>query len=362
MRLKPRAIRWGPKLRRYGFTLVELLVVIAIIGMLIGLLLPAINAAREAGRRASCSNNVKQIALALNNHIASLGCLPPGIKMVNTYTTQYVTEDYDPWSEAGMESAGCSGASWMLFILPFMEHHDLHDHWDFTHSVFVNKLQAQTDIKEFYCPSRRGSVRTTDTVIMFKNWTAGGTDYGGCVGQTNAWVNTLAPTGDHMLCGACYTVPNVPDPSSKLTVNTQVGVFYPNSAVTLNQITDGAAHTIMVGEMQRLHDPGFVPRGQDAQYYGPSLTSNDSWAAGGVASLFDCNVAKGNGDSGQPGGFNGPFFENAGSLHPGGANFAYVDGSVHFVSENIDSQAYACLGSMADGVNVGSIPHANLPD
>ena len=138
--------------------------------------------------------------------------------------------------------------------------------------------------------------------------------------------------------------------------NSQVGVFYPNSHTTLTQITDGASRTIMVGELQRLHDPGTVPPGENPTYYGPSMTSNDGWAVGGVSCLFDCNTSPGvdkdqyfGYDQGQPGGLNNQFFESPGSEHPGGANFAAVDGSVHFISENIDQVTLALLASMADG-------------
>ena len=130
----------------------------------------------------------------------------------------------------------------------------------------------------------------------------------------------------------------------------KIGVFYPNSRTTLNQITDGAAHTIMIGELPRLHDPGYVPAGQDPEYYGPCLTSSDGWALGGLSTLFDCAVYDEGGDMGQPGGFNNQFFEDAGSQHPGGADFGAVDGSVHFINENINSQTYAYLGSMADSI------------
>jgi len=333
---------------RTGFTLVELLVVIAIIGILIGLLLPAINAAREAGRRAACANNVRQIGLALNGHIAGYGYLPSGIKLHPDYALP--DEDYDPWAEAGVKVAGYSDASWMLYILPFMERHDVFDHWDLTRSVITNQLQAQTDIKEFYCPSRRSGMRNGDELITYQRWTTGDTDYGGCTGRLHFWVNTLEVTGGHKIGPARYITPGV-DPS-QADVPSKIGVFYVNSQTTLNKITDGAAHTFMIGELQRLHDPGYVPVNESQEFYGPSRTSNDGWALGGVSTLFDCAVYMEGGDSAHPRGINSSFFEDPGSEHPGGANFGAVDGSVHFISENTDSQALAYLASMADSVVV----------
>ncbi len=340
--------------RQTGFTLVELLVVIAIIGILIGLLLPAINAARESGRRASCMNNVRQIAFALNNHLYNVGHFPPGVNLNRSYVSNNLTTSYDPWAEAGMNAnnPGYSGASWMLYILPYMERHDVFDHWDFNHSVMTNKALAQTDIKEFYCPSRRSGVSPSDAAIMYQNWTSGGTDYGGCVGRVNFWDNVMSPsnTGTHQMCPAQYIVPYAA--SNQPLVPLKIGVFFPNSQTTLKQVADGASHTIMIAELQRLHNPGYVPEGQDSEYYGPCLTSSDGWALGGLSTLFDTAVYDEGGDTGQPGGFNNQFFEDAGSNHPGGADFGAVDASVHFLSENINSQTYAHLGSMADGVVV----------
>jgi hypothetical protein len=101
--------------------------------------------------------------------------------------------------------------------------------------------------------------------------------------------------------------------------------------------------------MQRLVNPGYVPRGEDPAYYGASRTSNDGWAVAGVANLFTTAVFHEDGDLGQPGGMNNWFFESAGSEHRGGAHFGLADGSVHWLSENIDSQLYAYLGSIDDG-------------
>ena len=82
-------------------------------------------------------NNVKQIGLALNNHIASLGYLPPGVKVSELYHG-ITHRELRPLVRSGHEAAGISGASWMLYILPFMEHNDIYDHWNFTHSVLAS--------------------------------------------------------------------------------------------------------------------------------------------------------------------------------------------------------------------------------
>ena len=335
--------------RKTAFTLVELLVVIAIIGMLVGLLLPAINAARESGRRIACMNNVKQIALALNNHISSYGYLPAGATLSHTP----VEESFDPWAEAGSKAKGSFGWSWMLNILPFMEHQEIYNQWNFTESAGANLAVAERDVKEFYCPSRRNGMRPGDQTLSYAQITTGGTDYGGCMGQVDGFVNATNPSGSHSFDDMEFLAPAY--------VPLTVGVFYPNSNTTLNQITDGASHTIMVGEMQRLHPPGAVPEGENnaADYMGGN-TSADGWAFAGVGNLFDCNQAGGF-DQGELGGFNCPFFEAAGSEHVNGANFAYVDGSVNFFNENVDSRVYAYLGSMADGVNAAGIPGAVQP-
>ena len=193
-------------------------------------------------------------------------------------------------------------------------------------------------------------MRKGDAEIMFQNWTSGGTDYGGCVGRLNFWDNVMSSTNTppDMLrpVHRARRRPGQPD------VPLKIGVFYPNSRTTLNQIIDGCSHTIMIAELQRLHNPGSCPVGQNPQYYGPCLTSSDGWALGGLSTLFDTAVDGEGGDTGSRAASTTSSSSTAGSQHPGGADFGAVDGSVHFMSENINSQTYAYLGSMADSVTV----------
>jgi prepilin-type N-terminal cleavage/methylation domain-containing protein/prepilin-type processing-associated H-X9-DG protein len=324
-----------------GFTLVELLVVITIIGILVAMLLPAVQAAREAARRMQCQNNLKQIGLALHSYESANGCLPPAGILRPPYPA--FAQDYDPWFEAASRSPKMHGTSWMLQILNFMEHNAIWDNWDFTKSVIGNSAVAATDISTFYCPTRRSTVETPQ--IMFQEWTHGGNDYGGCLGRSNSFINVCSNGVSHQF-----------DAGQWVFEIKKRGIFVPNIGTRMADISDGLTNTIMIGELQRLIPPKEVPVGQDPQYYGPSRTSNDGWALAGVATLFTTAVRGEGTDLGQPGGMNNLFFEDAGSDHPNGANFGLADGSIRFLSENVDSQVYAYAGSIADDV-----PTQNLP-
>ncbi len=330
----------------HGFTLVELLVVITIIGILIALLLPAVQAAREAARRIQCTNNLKQIGLALHNYAEQHGAFPPGC-IVKMYDGS--PEKLRPFEEARQPvGAGFHGTSWMLAILPFMELQNLYDRWDFQTNVLGNAAVAQTDIAGFYCPTRRNHIRGEDlnmfsgrpSRMIVPTWNAGGTDYGGCVGATNAWDDTASTASNHKFTKIGASGRYWGYPSLK-------GVFTPNTSVAFRDIADGTSYTLLVGEMQRL----------DGLY--DESTSQDGWALGGVATLFSAaNTINGGGagtGKGQTGGLNNGYFESSGSDHIGGAHYGMVDGSIHFISENIDSNLFNNLGAMADG-SVASLP------
>jgi len=333
---------------RSAFTWVELVVVIVVLGVLIALLLPSVECAREAARRISCTNNLKQIALALHNYGRSHGVFPPGV--VCSPASMTATQA-DPWADALLTSPGAHGTSWMWSVSPCIEEagEGMAKAWDYHYSVSggKNSTLSSLDIRGFYCPSRRTCIRpgVDNQMLLNTTWTGGGTDYGGCAGRHAAF--TLQ-TGYNLCDATMYHEPGFfPSPFTGKkddTPNKRWGIFgRVNVSTTYKEITDGLSNTIMTGELQRITDitPG----------------SKDGWAVGGPATLFTTgammcrsgttvtNVAKPNEGSLM----NNGFWGSPGSDHATGANYGMADGSVRFLSTTMDPNIFALLGSMADG-------------
>jgi prepilin-type N-terminal cleavage/methylation domain-containing protein len=316
---------------RRGFSLVELLVVIAVIGALVALILPALQSARETARRAMCGSHLRQVLLALHQYAEANDLLPSGCVVEPTYPG---AGQHNAWREA---ESGRQGTSWMLAVLGFAEQIRLAQAWDYQTNVAGNRAIAGIDVPLFYCPSRRNGIREEDHDHIFLGMEGGGNDYGGCLGRTNGFVNTCSAGQG---CGHRFTVSHTLYGAE----GERIGPLSPNSRTRFRDIADGAGHTILIGEVQRLS-----PSPDATDYDACNRSSDDGWAVGGAATLFDTAEPHEDDDAGSPGGLNNGFFESAGSEHPGGAAFGMADGSLRFIHNGIDPLLYARLGSMCDG-------------
>ncbi len=328
---------------RRGFTLTELLVAVAIIGLLVGLLLPAVQSARESARRSHCHNNLKQVALGVLGYENASSRFPPAAIVSEGSNTATCTGCWNPWGEAQLTSVSPAGSkhgtSWILETLPFLDEMAVFNSWDRQTNVLGNASIAQTDIRLLYCPTRRSGIRTErddHRNLVATAWRGGGTDYGGCYGRLDGFLN--ATSDDHRFAHRGTAIPG--------SVGRRDSVFLSKVGVAAGAIRDGLSNTIMLGEMQRLRPITGATSAADTY----NRTSQDGWAAGGVATLFTTSTDP---THSNPGGMNNLFFESPGSDHPGGASFAMADGSVHWLDEFIDAKdnnsVFPLLGSMRDG-------------
>jgi prepilin-type N-terminal cleavage/methylation domain-containing protein/prepilin-type processing-associated H-X9-DG protein len=280
---------------RRGFTLIELLVVIAIIAVLIALLLPAVQAAREAARRIQCTNNMKQITLAVHNYHDANGSFQMGAFWNTTW-------------DNGLRRTSCP----FLPILPFMEQANIANTYNFSQNTFsaLNATTKAIDIASLWCPS--------DPDIMNNYFGYAFTSYTGNLGYFPQYPREFAyPYGS---------------PAWQAIISQTNGTIFFYSSVKIADITDGTSNTMLWGE--RAH--GFLSQA-DRMCYG-------WWISGQLAdtmatTFYPLNPQRKIADLGGPDAFGiqWPAYVTAfSSMHPGGANFSFCDGSVKFIKDTIN--------------------------
>lgn len=334
--------------RPRGFTLVELLVVIAIIGVLVALLLPAIQAAREAARRAQCQNNFKQVALGLQNYHTSYGAFPPG-GVHRVYKCTGYLDVVDTSDISQLRGAG----NWGVVLLPFIEENTTYDVFDFSfpYNVYPNADTTKYSddagghtIKTYLCPTDPQN-EVADLVSVTGTITRPGRTPDEDVGITNMcatadsidWTcDGIHQRGDRSSAAVGATLIDDPVVGPRYKPD---GIMYNLSRTRIAQVTDGTSNTLLVGEVTGAYG---LPGG-DYQAH--------NWI---VWTMLDTER-----------GINGPNtivgdgtwdYRNMtfSSYHSGGCHFALADGSAHYLTEGIDSSILRSLTSRAGGEVISS--------
>jgi prepilin-type N-terminal cleavage/methylation domain-containing protein len=332
------------KSRVRGFTLIELLVVIAIIAILIALLLPAVQQAREAARRTQCKNNLKQIGLALHNYHDVFGSFPMGY--VDSGTPNGPNR-YD------------GGWSWASMILPQIDQGPLFNQFDFrvfphgsgssNPAVLNNNRLCATPQSAFSCPT---DVKPT-TMSLHNPGTFG-------------YIEAMATSSYAGVHGPLAGQPCDTGPFNDSPTRATLGMFKTNTTRTFRDLTDGTSNTIAVGEvchqLQNQSKPDSMLYGSIIQGGGTNCANDALGTASMYQHLRGCLVK-----------INAPLsvggiYKIFNSGHTGGAHFTMGDGSVRFISENIDHTAttfansnngtgpfgtYQRLAAISDGQPVG---------
>ena len=317
--------------QRNAFTLIELLVVIAIIAILIGLLLPAVQKVREAAARAQCSNNLKQLGLAAQNYESTFKVLPPSL-IVNIGL---------PPGGPGQPGSPFPGIvhSWAPNFLPYIEQDNVFKQYDMKFPWFApqNQPALRNKIKTFICPSTPGGLDRTVSGTFTFGASFPYTDLAVTDYATNSSINPGSITFFGYPAGTTQTTLfSAMQPDFKGAGLALAGISL-NSPNAITAITDGTSNTILLCESA----------GRPQRYVGGSLVSglhNDGgWGHHENDYGLDGAVSKTN--TASPGNcvINCHNDNETYSFHSGGAMHAFADGSVRFLKESINPQAYAAF-------------------
>ncbi|MCG6158039.1 DUF1559 domain-containing protein [Rubinisphaera margarita] len=323
--------------RRWAFTLIELLVVIAIIAILVALLLPAVQQAREAARRSSCKNNLKQLGLALHNYHDTYTMFPQG---------QFYIQGGSSWH----------GHSAWVSLLPNLEQGAIFDQWDNSLHCYsgINNTLRQNNLSAFRCPS------DTD----FGSGGGPGNNYAGCAGSTwNIW--TGADTHGVITRRNCIGMRDILDGTSNVIM---VGEILTGDG---NQGRVSDSDIVRLGTAPTFADPEFITEAElntagaaidaeDPAAAGSYSNCGRDWAAGHAYQTMFNTAAPPNWKH-RSAAFGGGFGECADrsglyvsrSRHQGGVQAGLADGSVRFISENVDLMTWHRLGVRDDGEVLG---------
>lgn len=317
--------------RTRAFTLVELLVVIAIIGILVGLLLPAVQAAREAARRMQCSNNLKQIGLALHNYEGPYKTFPMGQGNVANIGALVVLNS---------------------LVFPFIEQGNLLGQFNPDYGVcrcgeqrLNNWLLTQKRVPSYLCPSNKfdqgvewTGATATGSLIPAGQGDSWAGHYQG-IGNSGRTAGRLQTWWGSAMCGPGG--PATAGPNGPCNVNLD-GMFYRNSKTRIGDITDGTSNTLMFCETLG-NDNSLAGQHPWGNYSGGLTTRN------GINANFR-SVPRLTGWA-----YDDTLFTGPGSFHTGGATFTLGDGSVRFLSQTLDRDVLRDLTTISGG-EVGSVP------
>jgi len=336
------AVRRAATVRPLGFTLVELLVVIAIIGVLVALLLPAVQSAREAARRMSCSNHLKQYGLAIQNY--------------------HDTFNVFPINATGTAGSAPPRLTWQVRILPFMEQKPVFDAIDFTLAdprrlpVAGGMILWAVSPPYTHCPSD-----AFQKVMLSGTAARAQCNYGGSLGSQNVDGTTPGKCQPYKAFEQVMTGGNPRFGEMSPINKARVSGIFAFSAVVLRiaDVTDGTSNTLLLGE---------VLPGCQVNYNGDPQAGTwiNSWGnlysiGGGVSTITPINEMT---TCLQSNKISNPQCNPASldtmqyaygfkSKHPGGAQFTLADGSVRFITQNINHTMFQYLGSREGGETLG---------